>query len=467
MKKAFWAWVFAVLGILAAGQAFGASSGVRPGVWRGGLVLRQPGSSGQKDSTLSATLRLKLFEDPTSGSQSGLIDIPELSMFGYPLDKISWTGKALNLVLDAPGTGQELDFEGALEGNTASSADHVVGTVKSASFEGTFDLAAVEEPIFPGEKELTVRSGTVALPGTLLVPVDRVGVMPLVLLLQGAGPADRNGNNYNVPGTCDSLEQLARALATKGIASFRFDKRGSGESYRLESPSMATSFSTFIDDVRAVIQTLGGLQGFSRFIVAGMNEGAWIGAAAIGDATNGAINSSAMTVDGLVAIDASGSSPMEQLDASLSSLDAATKKEAHTIIDAIMAGKSYQVPSATLADFFALKRNAWLASWLAFKPVDAFRAVGTAVLFVRGDSDLQVSTSDFEKLIDSRPQSPARSIRGMNYALKLVKSEEENYASFTDPKYPLPPVLVDLLAAFANVKPAPAGAAVYGRNIAK
>jgi hypothetical protein len=49
----------------------------------------------------------------------------------------------------------------------------------------------------------------------------------------------------------------------------------------------------------------------------------------------------------------------------------------------------------------------------------------------------------------------------MNYALKSISSEQENYDSFTDPAFPISKGLIDLLEAFAKAKPAPGGTSPY------
>ena len=68
------------------------------------------------------------------------------------------------------------------------------------------------------------------LHSTLLLPKDTSKPMPVVLLLSGSGPTDRNGNSPMLPGKNNSLLMLAEGLASNGIASLRYDKRGVGES---------------------------------------------------------------------------------------------------------------------------------------------------------------------------------------------------------------------------------------------
>src|ERR1700736_314589 len=78
-----------------------------------------------------------------------------------------------------------------------------------------------------------VAPGDNALHSTLLLPQESDKVMPVVLLLSGSGPTDRNGNSPMLPGKNNSLLMLAEGLAENGIASLRYDKRGVGESTKV------------------------------------------------------------------------------------------------------------------------------------------------------------------------------------------------------------------------------------------
>src|SRR5438128_1431465 len=78
------------------------------------------------------------------------------------------------------------------------------------------------------EREVVFTSGDgVPLAGSLMLPppAGSDGSVAALLLIQGSGPTDRNGNQ---PPTLisDLLRQIAEALAAAGIASLRYDKRG-------------------------------------------------------------------------------------------------------------------------------------------------------------------------------------------------------------------------------------------------
>ncbi|MHB9152777.1 MAG: alpha/beta hydrolase family protein [Spirochaetales bacterium] len=431
-------------------------AGIAAGLWEGSITLKRIAQAGEASSespgTLSSGVKLKLLDQ----GKGALMDIAEQSMFGYPLDDVSWNAAGIQFILDALGPGEELACEGIYSASkgTSGTGGAIIGTAKARSWKGTFLLHRVAGGQAPNETLVSIPIGEDLLPGTLLQPGGAQSRAPLVLLLSGAGTSDRDGNNYNVPGKSNTLSMLAAALYGKGVASFRYDKRGSGEAYLLERKGMTTSLAVHVSDAAEVLKYLLKLNLFSRIIVAGMNEGAWTGAAAINT-----LAAEGIIIDGIVVLDGSGVEPRRELEASIRELDEGTRKEAEAIVEALMAGKAFPTPSAQLSDFFSASRIEWLKSWLKFDPSSEIAKVQAPILFIYGSADLQVSREAFERLLKARPNAAARLIPSMNYLLKRVKTEEENYDSFTNPGYPLAEGLVDLITAFAKAKPLPPGSA--------
>jgi predicted acyl esterase len=102
---------------------------------------------------------------------------------------------------------------------TSRSTSSAQSTVRSGSraAETTF----IAEPI-------TLETPTGTLYGTLERP-DSTAPVPVVLIIAGSGPTDRDGNSLMRKGPNNSLKLLAEGLAAHGIASVRYDKRGIGE----------------------------------------------------------------------------------------------------------------------------------------------------------------------------------------------------------------------------------------------
>jgi len=485
MKKL--AFCVCVLGLLAAlhggADPVPAGAAIKAGLWQGTASLKSslpavgsaktgsestaadPGAVVGQDglAALNLTLSVRLFEK----GKGGLLDIPEQSLYGYPLSEVKWTEKRLSFRLDAWGPGQELYFDGLMVAASGLQKEAgIIGTISSKAWKGSFRLSARIVQEDSGERPLSVMVKDGALPGTLSLPDSFVGPdssefspIPLVIFLSGGGPTDRDGNNFNVPGRTNALMKLARGLVAKGVAVYRFDKRGSGEAFWLENAAQVTSLAVHARDAAEVIRQFRADGRFSRILVAGMNEGAWVGAKALN-----MLGEENIFADGFVVLDASGEEPEEQLAASLQGLSPEVQAEAGRILEAIAKGEPYGQPSEQLAGFFAPSRSEWVAAWLACHPAAEIAAVKAPVFFVRGEVDLQVSREAFEKLLDARPNAAALVIPSMNYALKAVKSEKENYDSFTNPDYQVPQTLIDLIAALAKVRPLPSGSLLYQKT---
>lgn len=77
------------------------------------------------------------------------------------------------------------------------------------------------------EKEITIDANGITLAGTLCVPRE-AGRYPIVVMIHGSGPLDRNENMKRQ--SLDIFNVIAHHLARSGFASFRYDKRGCGKS---------------------------------------------------------------------------------------------------------------------------------------------------------------------------------------------------------------------------------------------
>lgn len=100
------------------------------------------------------------------------------------------------------------------------------------------------------EQEVTIQSGEVELVGTLCLPA-REGTFLAVLMIHGSGPLDRNenmkGQQLNI------FNALAHAMATYGIASLRYDKRGCGSS---SGDFMRAGHSDLVQDAIHCLDTM-------------------------------------------------------------------------------------------------------------------------------------------------------------------------------------------------------------------
>ena len=97
---------------------------------------------------------------------------------------------------------------------------------------------------------MTVDSAGHRLSGTLCAPAD-TGRFPVVLLVHGSGPLDRD---ENMPGQrLNVFSAIAHDLAGHGVASLRYDKRGCAKS---SGSYLTAGISDFVDDAAAWLDAL-------------------------------------------------------------------------------------------------------------------------------------------------------------------------------------------------------------------
>lgn len=124
------------------------------------------------------------------------------------------------------------------------------------------------------ERDWNVERSGFALRGSLCLP-GCDGPYPIVLILQGSGQVDRDGN---VGGSGAGLyAKLARALAGYGVASYRYDKRGAGSS---GGNFLAAGYRDLVEDAKACWEalTLAPFGDRGRMYMLGHSEGTAIAA---------------------------------------------------------------------------------------------------------------------------------------------------------------------------------------------
>src|SRR5579862_9669786 len=114
----------------------------------------------------------------------------------------------------------------------------------------------------PSEREISFKTTDgLELHGTFLEPAHVPNAkLKAVLLLPGSGPTDRDGNQPPNLIT-DTLKQIAEALAAKGVAAYRFDKRAAHSNSAIwpKDPDKFDdffAFEHFRDDAISALETL-------------------------------------------------------------------------------------------------------------------------------------------------------------------------------------------------------------------
>lgn len=282
---------------------------------------------------------------------------------------------------------------------------------------------------------LLVPGGT--LHGTLTLP-ESAGPLPVVLMIAGSGPTDRDGNNPEGARN-DSLKLLARELAERGIASLRYDKRGVAASRPVAPREEELSVAAYVADAVAWGQLLKADPRFSRLILLGHSEGALIASLAAVDSGADALVSLSGIAHPL------GRVLREQLQGRLPPALAA---ETEATLQALEQGRTVAQVSPRLQVLLRPSVQPYLISLLRQRPAEAFARVSVPALIVQGTRDFQVDAEEALLLQQARTEAQLLLIEGMNHVLRIVPAAAPPLASYNDPRLPLAAELVDGLARF-------------------
>lgn len=274
--------------------------------------------------------------------------------------------------------------------------------------------------------------------GTLLRPQSDQP-LAVALLIAGSGPTDRDGNNP-AGGHNDGLKRLAQALATQGIASLRYDKRGVAASHAATPDERDLSVARYVADAVAWAQRLKADPGFDRLILIGHSEGALIASLAAPQ----------VNADALVSL-AGSARPIDQVlrEQLRYRLPPPLLRQSHELLDALLAGR----PQATVTDelqvLFRPSVQPYLISLLRQDPRAAFARLRIPALIVQGTHDIQVGVADAQALQAAKPDAELLLIEGMNHALRIVPLElSAQLASYDNPRLPLARQLAEGVADF-------------------
>jgi len=296
---------------------------------------------------------------------------------------------------------------------------------------GRSAASAAESPI-----ALTTRTGTIY--GTLALP-DGPRPKTVVLIIAGSGPTDRDGNNP-LGIKCDAYKLLAAALATNGIASVRYDKRGIAASAAAATSESELRFENFVDDAVAWVNMLT----FERVVIAGHSEGSLIGMIAAQKAK----------VAGYVSLCGAGR-PADQVLHDQFAAQAGPDQLAQ--IDAwlaqLKAGKLITpAPTGPLAIVFHASVQPYLISWFKYDPAVEIAKLRIPMAIVGGTADVQVPPSEAKILKAAAPSAKLVIVDGMAHTLKHVAgtTQADEIPAYTDPSLPLDPTVVSTVTALAK-----------------
>ncbi len=274
--------------------------------------------------------------------------------------------------------------------------------------------------------------------GSLLIP-DTQTPVPVVLLIAGSGPTDRNGNNPLMKN--NALKMLATALYKNDIASLRYDKRGIGASREAGTDESHLRFDNYIQDAIAWINILKQNEKFSKIIIAGHSEGSLIGMVA----------AQQKSVDKFISLAGAGQPADQLIREQLKNQPSFVLRQANPILNQLIKGKTTDSIPSYLNALFRPSVQPYLISWFKYNPQTEIAKLEKPVLIIQGTTDIQVGIQDAKALEEACHASKLVLISGMNHILKNAPADrQQNIQTYSQPNLPLNEIMVSTVVNFVK-----------------
>ncbi|NDC40209.1 MAG: alpha/beta hydrolase [Chitinophagia bacterium] len=315
----------------------------------------------------------------------------------------------------------------ALGLNMSMNATGKLESFRFVPLEPAVNNAATDTLNANGET-ITLHASKGKLYGTLTVPEGKKPV-PVVMIITGSGPTDRNGNN-SLGLKTNTYRLLADTLKAAGIACLRYDKRGVGASAEAMGAESSMTFDDMENDAVAFFNQLRSDKRFNKFIIVGHSEGSLIGM----------LVAQKTKADKFISLAGAGSSADELLKVQMIDKPADVKKRVYSLLDSIKKGYIIDSIPAEMMSMFRPSIQPYLHSWFAHDPHLEIKKVKIPTLIVQGNRDIQVSLADAKKLKDAAPSATMVVFPGMDHILKQPSTEQGRWnETYFDPSFPLFP----------------------------
>ena len=278
--------------------------------------------------------------------------------------------------------------------------------------------------------------------------VDAGKGAPVVVIIPGSGPTDRDGNN-KLGFNPQSYKLLAEALEGKGVSTIRVDKRGMfGSKAALSNPNKVT-ISDYAHDAHEWAKVAKAKTGAPCAWLLGHSEGGLVALAAGQDKSD---------LCGIITVSAMGRKfgtvLREQLRANPA--NAPILAEAEKALDTLEAGRDVpaETMSPVLMGLFNPAVQPFMKDMLAKDSAALAGSLGLPLLIVSGDLDIQTPVADARALAAAQPKAKLVIVKGVNHVLKSPDGTDRasNLATYTDAARPISPAVVDAIADFVKTK---------------
>lgn len=276
-----------------------------------------------------------------------------------------------------------------------------------------------------------VMSATLTLPSTL----DSRKI-PAVVMVTGSGPQNRDEEYFDHK----PFAVIADFLARNGIASLRYDDRGTGKS---TGDFLTSTTFTFKDDAVSGIEFLRSIDCIGRVGILGHSEGGTIAfMAGAEDKADFIVSLAGMAISGKEtmmrqnkhALDKSGLSDADKTN-SLKIIGIVFDTIARQVrngvtapidIDSIVAANGVQLPQQIIQSLKMTQstRAPWVDSFLTINPREYLADVKCPVLAINGEKDMQVNPDNLSVIKEFVPKAETMLMADLNHLLQHAVTGE-------------------------------------------
>lgn len=264
---------------------------------------------------------------------------------------------------------------------------------------------------------------------------------PVVLIVPGSGPTDRDGNN-SMGVQAAPYRLLAEGLGDAGVSTLRVDKRGMFGS-AAAGDANAVTVDIYAQDYLDWAERLRAETGRDCVYLLGHSEGGQMVSAAAAQDNDG--------ICGLILVAAPGRPLFDVLREQLRAnpANAPVLDDALSAIDQLEAGERVDVSTMhpALQGLFAPPVQDYMISAYGVDPAALVRTADLTTLVLQGDNDIQIQVADAERLAADHGQLVV--LNGVNHVLKDAPTDQAgNLATYANPDLPLADGVVEAITAF-------------------
>ena len=244
---------------------------------------------------------------------------------------------------------------------------------------------------------------------------DGDGPHPTALVLAGSGPLDRDGNHKRLP--LGLSRDLATLLIDRGWASYRFDKRGVGES---DGDYISAGFYDELADAEAALTHLQSLPEVGSLVVVGHSAGAIFA---------GELADRHPEIAGAVLLSTSARNGQDTLVwQAVQMQDVIVPRPVKLLLRLFRTSvlkqqaKALANLKATTTDMARIqmaKVNAkWMREFMAHDPLLALRPAKPRLLAITGTKDVQVNVADLEAISQANRRAETHAVDNVDHILR-------------------------------------------------